>query len=68
MSPLTEIPGHPGTKLVGPLPKELQVQISFSAVLGARPQDEALAQAFLDALSSAEAKQAYIATGFDVQK
>ncbi len=68
LSPLTEIPGHPGTKLVGPLPKELQVQISFSAAPGAHPQDEALAQAFLDALASAEAKQAYVATGFDVVK
>ena len=68
LNPLTEIPGHPGTKLVGPLPKELQVQISFSAAPGAHPQDEALAQAFLDALASAEAKQAYVATGFDVVK
>jgi molybdate transport system substrate-binding protein len=68
MGPLTEIPGHPGTKLVGPLPKELQVQISFSAVLGAHPQDEVLAQAFLDGLASAEAKQAYVAMGFDVEK
>ena len=41
MSPLTEISGHPGTKLVGPLPKELQVRISFSAALGAHPQDGA---------------------------
>jgi len=68
LSPLTEIPGHPGTKLLGPLPKELQVQISFSAVLGAHPQDEVLARAFLDSLASAEAKQAYVATGFTVQK
>jgi molybdate transport system substrate-binding protein len=68
MSPLTEIPGHPGAKLVGPLPKELQVQVSFSAVLGARPQDEVAAQAFLQALASAEAKQAYAAAGFEVEK
>ena len=68
LSPMTEIPDHPGTKLVGPLPKELQVRISFSAAPGSHPQDEALAQAFLDALASAEAKQAYVATGFDVVK
>jgi molybdate transport system substrate-binding protein len=68
MSPLTEIPGHPGTKLLGPLPKELQVQTFFSAVLGAHPQDEVLAQSFLDGLASAEAKQAYVATGFTVEK
>jgi molybdate transport system substrate-binding protein len=67
MSPLTEIPGHPGTKLVGPLPKELQVQIAFSAALGVRPEDEAVARAFLRALASAEAKQAYAAAGFEVE-
>jgi molybdate transport system substrate-binding protein len=68
MSPLTEIPGHPGTELLGPLPKELQVQTFFSAVLCAHPQDEVLAQSFLDGLASAEAKQAYVATGFTVEK
>jgi molybdate transport system substrate-binding protein len=68
MAPLTEIPGHPGTVSVGPLPKELQVQSGFSAVLGARPQDEVAAQAFLRALASAEAKQAYVAAGFEVEK
>lgn len=68
MSPLTEIPGHPGTKLVGPLPKELQVRISFSAALGAHPLDETAAQAFLQTLAGAEAKQAYAATGFEVEK
>jgi molybdate transport system substrate-binding protein len=68
MSPLTEIPGHPGTKLVGPLPKELQVQISFSAVLGTHPLDEVAAQSFLQVLASAEAKQAYAAAGFEVEK
>ena len=68
MAPLTEIPGHPGTVSVGPLPKELQVQSGFSAVLGARPQDEVAAQAFLQALAGAEAKQAYVAAGFEVEK
>ena len=68
MAPLTEIPGHPGTVFVGPLPKELQVRSGFSAVLGARPQNEAAAQAFLQALTSAEAKQAYVAAGFEVEK
>jgi molybdate transport system substrate-binding protein len=68
MAPLTEIPGHPGTVLVGPLPKELQVRSSFSAVLGVRPQDEVAAAAFLQALTSAEAKQAYVTAGFEVEK
>jgi molybdate transport system substrate-binding protein len=68
MAPLTEIPGHPGTKLVGPLPKELQVRSSFWAVLGSRPQNEAVAQAFLQELAGAEAKQAYVVAGFEVEK
>jgi len=37
-------------------------------VLGARPLDEVAAQAFLQALASAEAKQAYAAAGFEVAK
>jgi len=68
LSVLVQIPGHPGAKLVGPLPKELQVPATFSAVLGARPQDEVAALAFLQALASAEAKQAYVAAGFEVEK
>jgi molybdate transport system substrate-binding protein len=68
MAPLTEIPGHPGTVSVGPLPKELQVRSAFSAVLGVSPGNEAAAQAFLQALTGAEAKQAYVAAGFEVEK
>jgi molybdate transport system substrate-binding protein len=68
LSVLVEIPGHPGAKLVGPLPEELQVPERFSAALSARPQDEVEAQAFLHALASAEAKQAYVAAGFEVEK
>jgi molybdate transport system substrate-binding protein len=65
---LTEVAGEPGVKLVGPLPKELQVPLPYSAVLSARPQDEVAAQAFLEALASAEAKQAYVAAGFEVER
>lgn len=68
LSVLVEIPGHPGAKLVGPLPDELQVRARFSAALGARPRDEVAAHAFLQALASAEAKQAYVAAGFEVEK
>lgn len=68
LSVLVEITGHPGAKLVGPLPKELQVPLPYSAVLGARPLDEVAAQAFLQVLASAEAKQAYVAAGFEVEK
>jgi len=68
LSVLVEIPGHPGAKLVGPLPKELQAPVTISAALGAHPQDEVAAQAFLRALASAEAKQAYVAAGFEVEK
>jgi molybdate transport system substrate-binding protein len=65
---LTEVAGEPRVKLVGPLPKELQVALPYSAVLSAHPQDEVAAQAFLRALASAEAKQAYVAAGFEVER
>ena len=68
MSVLVEITGHPGAKLVGPLPKGLQVPVPYSAVLGTHPLDEVAAQAFLQVLASAEAKQAYAAAGFEVEK
>jgi molybdate transport system substrate-binding protein len=62
---LVEAAGHPGARLIGPLPKELQVALPYSAVLGARPVDEAAASAFLQLLASPEAKQAYAAAGFE---
>ena len=65
---LTEVAGQPGVKLVGPLPKELQVPLPYSAVLSAHPSDEVASQAFLQALASADAKQAYAAAGFGVDK
>jgi molybdate transport system substrate-binding protein len=65
---LTEVASQPGVKLVGPLPKELQVPLPYSAVLSARPLDEVASQAFLQALASAGAKQAYAAAGFEVEK
>ena len=65
---LTEVAGQPGVKLVGPLPKELQVPLPYSAVLSARPLDEVASQAFLQALASADAKRAYAAAGFGVEK
>jgi molybdate transport system substrate-binding protein len=65
---LVEVAGHPGAKLIGPLPKELQVPLPYSAVLGARPVDEAAAAAFLQLLASPAAKQAYAAAGFEVEK
>jgi molybdate transport system substrate-binding protein len=68
LSVLVEIAGHPGAKLVGPLPKELQVPLPYSAVLGARPVDETAARAFLQALAGAEARKAYAAAGFEIEK
>jgi molybdate transport system substrate-binding protein len=65
---LIEIAGQPGVKLIGPLPKELQVPLPYSAVLSAHPSDEVASQAFLQALASANAKQAYAAAGFEVEK
>jgi hypothetical protein len=37
---LVEVPGHPGAKAIGPLPKELQVPLPYSAVLSSTPRDE----------------------------
>ena len=65
---LTEVAGQQGVKLAGPLPKELQMPLPYSAVLGAHPSDEVASQAFLQALASAGAKQAYAAAGFEVEK
>ena len=65
---LTEVAGQPGVKLVGPLPQELQVPLPYSAVLSAHPLDEVASQAFLQALASADAKRAYAAAGFGVEK
>jgi molybdate transport system substrate-binding protein len=65
---LIEVAGQPGVKLIGPLPKELQVPLPYSAVLSAHPSDEKASQAFLRALASAEAKQAYLAAGFGVER
>jgi molybdate transport system substrate-binding protein len=65
---LVEIPGHPGAKAIGPLPKELQVPLPYSASLGARPKDEPAAEAFLRALGTPEAKRAYAKAGFEVKQ
>jgi len=65
---LVEVAGHPGAKLIGPLPKELQVALPYSAVLGARPVDDAVAMAFLQMLAGPEAKHAYAAAGFEEEK
>jgi molybdate transport system substrate-binding protein len=65
---LVEIPGHPGARAIGPLPKELQVPIPYSAVLGSSPTDEAAAEAFLRALGTPEAKKAYAKAGFEVKQ
>ena len=67
LSVLPEIAGHPGAKLLGPLPRELQAPVTVFAALGARPQEEAAAQAFLQELGSTEAKKAYAAIGFEVE-
>jgi ABC-type molybdate transport system substrate-binding protein len=54
--------------LVGPLPKELQVPLPYSAVLGSTPMDEPAAEAFLQALGTPEAKEAYAKAGFEVKQ
>ena len=65
---LTEIPGHAGAKAIGPLPKELQVRLPYSALLGSTPKDEPAAEAFLRALGTPEAKEAYAKAGFEVKQ
>lgn len=65
---LVEIPGHPGAKAIGPLPKELQVPLPYSALLGSTPKDEIAAEAFLRALGTPEAKEAYAKAGFEVKQ
>jgi extracellular solute-binding protein len=65
---LIEVTDQPGAKLVGPLPKELQVPPPYSVVLSAHPSDEVASQEFLQALASADATQAYAAAGFEVEK
>jgi molybdate transport system substrate-binding protein len=67
IAPLTEIPGHAGAIFVGPLPRDLQVRSLFSAALGAHPHDEAAARAFVQALAGPDARQAYLAAGFEVE-
>ena len=66
LSVLVEVRGHPGARLIGPLPKELQVPLPYSAVLGDKPVDEAAATAFDQLLASPEARKAYVADGFEV--
>ena len=65
---LVEIPGHPGAKAIGPLPRELQVPLPYSAVLGSTPRDEPAAEAFLRALGTRDAKEAYAKAGFEVKQ
>jgi molybdate transport system substrate-binding protein len=68
LSVLVEVRGHPGARLIGPLPKELQVPLPYSAVLGAKPVDEGTAIAFVQLLASPQARKAYVADGFEVEK
>ena len=42
--------------------------VPYSAVLGSSPRDEAAAEAFLRALGTPEAKQAYAKAGFEVKQ
>lgn len=64
---LVEI-AHPGAKVVGALPKEVQVPLPYSAVLGAKLADEAAARAFLQALGTSDAKKVYARAGFEVKE
>jgi len=63
---VVEILANPGVRLVGPLPGDLQNITTYTAALGARPEDPAAAEAFLAWLTNPAAKQAFAAAGFDV--
>lgn len=65
---LVEINGVEGAKTIGALPAEFQVPLPYSAVLGAKPKDEAAAKAFLAALATPEARKAYAKAGFKVKE
>ena len=56
---LVQIPGHPGAKAIGPLPKELQVPVLYSALPGSTPKDEAAAEDFMRALDTPEANEVW---------
>ena len=64
---LVEIPSVAGARTIGPLPRELQVPLPYSAMLGAKSTDAAAAQAFIEALATPEARQAYVRVGFEVK-
>ena len=42
--------------------------LPYSALLGSTPKDEAAAEAFLRALGTPEAKEAYAKAGFEVKQ
>ena len=65
---LVQIPGHPGAKAIGPLPKELQVPPLYSALLSSTPEDEAAAEDFMRALDTPEANEVYAKAGFEVKR
>jgi molybdate transport system substrate-binding protein len=62
---ISEILAAEGVKLAGPLPAELQNYISFSGAVYSGSASRELAQAFLQRLSSANARDSWTKWGFE---
>jgi molybdate transport system substrate-binding protein len=62
---ISEILDAPGAQLVGPVPAEAQIYLSFGAELGSASKDKAAAKAFLAALGTPAAKAVLKATGLE---
>lgn len=61
---MTEMLPVPGITIVGPLPRELQKETVYSAVIMKGAKNPAGAQALLDYLVSAEGRKAFLDRGF----
>lgn len=62
---ISEILDAPGAQLVGPVPAEAQIYLSFAAELGSGSKDNAAAKAFIAALTTPAAKAVLKATGLE---
>ena len=62
---ISEILDAPGAQLVGPVPADAQIYLSFAAELGSASKDNAAARAFIAALTAPAAKAVLKATGLE---
>ncbi len=64
---ISEILANKDVVLVGPLPPAIQGAVTFSASVHSASKDKAAAKAFIDMLTSPEAKAKFKAVGFTVE-